>query len=115
MQFDQLRGRQIRGSRDIKHIFFLQWFDFWFINSRKQVAVIGCINNRCNYSCVMAKGRDVSAFLPSNTLFFASEEVNVTVLYVMDSSGFWQLEHYKKTKGAVCAYVLKYVCPVPKW
>lgn len=41
----------------------------------------------------MAKGRDVSAFLPSNTLFFASEEVKVTVLYVMDSSEFWQLEH----------------------
>lgn len=79
-----MRGRQFRGGCDINQ-FFLQWFDFWFMNSGKQVAVIGCINNCCNYSCAMAKGRDASAFPPSNTLFFAREEVKVTALYVMGS------------------------------
>ena len=62
----------------------------------------------------MAKGRDANASPPSTTLFFASEEVKVTVLYVMGLLRLVAAGPLKKARGAVRVYVLKYLLPVAK-
>lgn len=102
-------GQAIRGRQWHKPQLFLQWFDFWFINSGKRVAVTGCVNSCCNYSCGMAKGRDANASPPSNALFCASEEMKkVTGLYdgLLRFIAAWPL---KKGIGVLYAYVLKYL------